>query len=68
MLLRIFEIVRAYYNRLSQRLQLLLLQILFYIMYVPIMLLYLLLIINVKYLIPLLMTITLIILCMYYCL
>lgn len=60
MLLRIFEIVRAYYNKLSQRIQLLLLQMLFYIMYVPMMLLYLLLIINVKYLIPFLITIILI--------
>ena len=59
MLLRIFQIVREYYNRLSHRLQLLLLKMLFYIMYVPMMLLYLLLIINVKILIPLLITITL---------
>ena len=59
MLLRIFQIVREYYNRLSRRLQLLLLKMLFYIMYVPMMLLYLLLIINVKILIPLLITITL---------
>jgi hypothetical protein len=58
MLVYIIQIVKEYYNRLSRRLQLLLLKMLFYIMYVPMMLLYLLLIINVKVLIPLLLTIT----------
>jgi hypothetical protein len=58
MLVYIIQFVREYYNHLSRRLQLLLLKMLFYIMYVPMMLLYLLLIINVKVLIPLLLTIT----------
>jgi hypothetical protein len=52
MLLRIFQIARECYNRLSYKLQLLLLETLFYIMYVPMILLYLVFRINVKYLIP----------------
>ena len=50
----IYNLFRTYYYKLSRKLQLFLLQILFYSLYGPMMLLYLLLIINVKYLIPIL--------------
>ena len=62
MLLRIFQIVRGLYNRLSYRLQFLLLKMLFYIMYIPMMLLYLVLLTNVRYLIPIVMIIILFVL------
>ena len=52
MLLHIFQFIREWYSRLSYRLQLLLLQMLFYIMYVPMMLMYLVFLINARYLIP----------------
>ena len=62
MLLRVFQIVRGLYNRLSYRLQLLLLKMLFYVMYIPMILLYLVLLINVRYLMPIVMIVILFVL------
>ncbi len=59
----IYNLFRTYYYKLSRKLQLLLLKALFYILYVPMMILYLLLIINVKYLIPIISILALFIIC-----
>lgn len=55
----IYNLFKTYYYKLSRKLQLLLLQALFYILYLPMMLLYLLLIINVRYLLPIISIFTL---------